>query len=70
MRMRRTVGKAMKNIAAMGIEDFSNEKFILYSSSLFDYADVKAEMDYLRWKNQVWWQSEYQILYKKNDGYG
>ncbi|HYF83301.1 MAG TPA: response regulator [Clostridia bacterium] len=50
MRMRRTVGKAMKNIAAMGIEDFSNDKFILYSSSLFDYADVKAEMDYIRGK--------------------
>jgi two-component system, response regulator YcbB len=50
MRMRRTVGKAMKNIAAMGIEDFSNDKFFLYSSSLFDYADVKAEMDYIRGK--------------------
>jgi len=52
MRIRRTVGKAMKNIAAMGIEDFSNEKFILYSSSLFDYADIKAEMDYIRGKNK------------------
>ncbi|HYE11916.1 MAG TPA: response regulator [Patescibacteria group bacterium] len=50
MRMRRTVGKAMKNIAAMGIEDFSNDKFILYSSSLFDYTDVKTEMDYIRGK--------------------
>ncbi len=50
MRMRRTVGKAMKNIAAMGIEDFSNDKFVLYSSSLFDYADVKTEMDYIRGK--------------------
>lgn len=50
MRIRRTVGKAMKNIAAMGIEDFSNEKFDLYGSSLFDYADVKAEMDYIRGK--------------------
>lgn len=52
MRMRRTVGKAMRNIAAMGIEDFSNEKFTLYSSSLFDYADVKTEMDYIRGKAQ------------------
>ena len=50
MRMRRTVAKAMKNIAAMGIEDFSNDKFILYSSSLFDYSDVKMEMDYIRGK--------------------
>jgi two-component system response regulator YcbB len=52
MRMRRTVGKAMKNIAAMGIEDFSNDKFVLYSSSLFDYADIKAEMDYIRGKGK------------------
>jgi two-component system response regulator YcbB len=50
MRIRRTVSKAMKNIAAMGIEDFSNDKFVLYSSSLFDYADVKTEMDYIRGK--------------------
>jgi two-component system response regulator YcbB len=50
MRIRRTVGKAMKNIAAMGIEDFSNDKFILYSSSLFDYTEVKMEMDYIRGK--------------------
>lgn len=50
MRMRRTVSKAMKNIAAMGIEDFSNEKFSLYSSSLFDYTDIKTEMDFIRGK--------------------
>lgn len=50
MRMRRTVGKAMKNIAAMGIEDYSNDKFFLYSTSLFDYADLKKEMDYIRGK--------------------
>jgi two-component system response regulator YcbB len=52
MRMRRTVGKAMRNIAAMGIEDFSNDKFLLYSSSLFDYADVKTEMDFIRGKGR------------------
>lgn len=50
MRIRRTVGKAMKNIAAMGIEDFGNDKFTLYSSTLFDYSDVKMEMDYIRGK--------------------
>lgn len=50
MRMRRTVGKAMKNIAAMGIEDFGNDKFVLYSSTLFDYTDVKTEMDNIRGK--------------------
>lgn len=29
MRIRRTISKAMKNVAYMGIEDFGNEKFIL-----------------------------------------
>lgn len=52
MRMRRTVSKAMRNIAAMGIEDFGNDRFVLYSASLFDYADVKTEMDYLRGKGR------------------
>lgn len=52
MRMRRTAGKALKNIAAMGIEDFSNDKFVLYSSSLFDYTEVKSEMDRIRGKSK------------------
>jgi len=52
MRMRRTVVKAIKNIAAMGIEDFSNDKFTHYSTSLFDYVDVKTEMDYIRGKSK------------------
>jgi two-component system, response regulator YcbB len=34
----------------MGIEDFGNDKFMLYSSSLFDYADIKSEMDNIRGK--------------------
>ncbi|MFZ5352240.1 MAG: response regulator [Bacillota bacterium] len=53
MRVRRAVSKAMKNIASMGIEDFANEKFNIYSTSLFDYTDIKAEMDALRGKKGV-----------------
>lgn len=53
MRIRRAVSKAIKNIASMGIEDFSNEKFVLYSSSLFDYMEIKNEMDYLRGKSKT-----------------
>ncbi len=53
MRIRRTISKAMKNIASMGIEDYSNEKFILYSSSLFDYSEIKNEMDFIRGKNKT-----------------
>jgi len=41
MRIRRAVAKAMKNVATLGIEDFANEKFMIYSSSLFDYIEIK-----------------------------
>lgn len=50
MRIRRGLSKALRNLAALGIEDYGHEKFVLYSTSLFDYADIKAEMDYLRGK--------------------
>lgn len=50
MRIRRGVSKALRNLASLGIEDYGHEKFIMYSSSLFDYPDIKAEMDYLRGK--------------------
>lgn len=53
MRIRRAVGKAMKNIATLGIEDFANEKFMLYSSSLFDYIEIKNEMDFIRGKSKM-----------------
>lgn len=50
MRIRRGVSKALRNLATLGIEDYGHEKFVMYSSSLFDYPDIKAEMDYLRGK--------------------
>lgn len=50
MRIRRGVSKALRNLAALGIEDYGNEKFVTYSTSLFDYSEIKAEMDYLRGK--------------------
>ncbi|SHJ10492.1 response regulator [Lutispora thermophila] len=53
MRIRRAVAKAMKNVATIGIEDFANEKFVLYSSSLFDYIEIKNEMDYIRGKSKT-----------------
>lgn len=49
-RIRRTVGKALTNIASIGIEDYMNDTFVNYSNSLFSFEDVKAEMDYIRGK--------------------
>lgn len=49
-RIRRAIAAGMSNIAHMGIEDFANETYTLYSGTLFSFEDVKAEMDYLRGK--------------------
>lgn len=49
-RIRRSIAAGMSNIAHMGIEDFMNETYTLYSGTLFSFEDVKAEMDYLRGK--------------------
>lgn len=49
-RMRRATMKGIRNIANTGIEDYMNDCFVKYSSSLFDFESVKAEMDYIRGK--------------------
>ena len=49
-RIRRAIAAGMSNLAHMGIEDFMNETYTLYSGTLFSFEDVKAEMDYLRGK--------------------
>lgn len=49
-RMRRAIMKGIRNIANAGIEDYMNDYFVKYSNSLFDFENVKAEMDYIRGK--------------------
>ncbi|MBE6886867.1 MAG: response regulator [Ruminococcaceae bacterium] len=50
-RVRRAIAAGMSNIAHMGIEDFMNETFMRYSSTLFSFEDVRIEMDYIRGKS-------------------
>lgn len=50
-RIRRAINKALINIANLGIEDYMNDSFVKYSNALFNFEDVKAEMDYIREKN-------------------
>jgi len=50
--MRRSMNKALTNIANAGIEDYMNDIFVKYSSTLFDFQSVKAEMDFLRGKRK------------------
>ena len=49
-RVRRAINKGLINIASVGIEDYMNENFIRYSNSLYDFENVKAEMDSIRGK--------------------
>ncbi|WP_432401275.1 response regulator [Wukongibacter sp. M2B1] len=46
-RIRRTIQKALQNIAEIGHEDFYNTKFTEYSTILFDFRQVKQEMRYI-----------------------
>ena len=36
MRIRRAIDKALRNVASMGIEDYNNEQFLRFTSTLFD----------------------------------
>lgn len=52
-RVRRAISKALKNIANLGVEDYSNETFTKYSSYLFDFREVRKQMDFARGKSSV-----------------
>ena len=50
-RIRRTIFKALDNIANIGLEDYGHETFIRFSGSLFEFKEVRAQMDYIRGKS-------------------
>jgi two-component system response regulator YcbB len=43
-RVRRAIAKAMQNVATMGVEDYHNDKFEIYSGALFDFKEIRQEM--------------------------
>ena len=47
-RVRRAIAVGMANLAHLGIEDFMNDTFAQYSSTLFNFEELRAEMDYIR----------------------
>lgn len=49
-RVRRAINRGLINLANIGIEDYMNDYFVRYSNSLYDFENVKAEMDYIRGK--------------------
>ncbi len=51
-RLRRAINRGLINLANLGIEDYMNENFIRFSSTLYDFENVKAEMDFVRGKRE------------------
>lgn len=47
-RMRRTIKIGLTNIANIGLEDFMNDIFMDYSNSLFDFQEIRTEMNYIK----------------------
>lgn len=50
-RIRRTANTGMVNLANLGLEDYSNEIFTAYANSLYNFEQVRREMDYIRGKS-------------------
>ncbi len=50
-RIRRALSIALKNLANLGLEDFYNDNFQHYTSYLFDFENMKIEMDKQRGKS-------------------
>lgn len=51
-RIRRTAANGMINLANIGIEDYMNELFTEYSNALFNFEQLKIEMDFIRGKTK------------------
>lgn len=51
-RIRRTATAGMINLANIGIEDYMNEVFVEYSNGLYNFEQLKIEMDYIRGKTK------------------
>ena len=50
-RIRRTANTAMVNLAHLGLEDYSNDTFMEFSNTLFNFEQIRAEMDHIRGRN-------------------
>ncbi|NLL81370.1 MAG: response regulator [Tissierellia bacterium] len=49
-RIRRTATVGLVNLSNLGIEDYMNETFVEFSNGLYNFDQVKLEMDYIRGK--------------------
>lgn len=51
-RVRHNNTKGLHNLANLGIDDYYNEIFQSYSSSLFDFKEIRQEMNFIQGKSQ------------------
>ena len=50
-RIRRTANMGMVNLANLGLEDYANDTFTTYANSLYNFEQVRREMDFIRGKS-------------------
>nr|WP_300003599.1 DNA-binding domain-containing protein [Tissierella sp.] len=51
-KIRRTASVGMVNLASLGVEDYMNEIFTEYSNGLYNFEQLKMEMDFIRGKSK------------------
>ena len=51
-KIRRTATVGMVNLANLGVEDYMNEIFTEYSNGLYNFEQLKMEMDFIRGKSK------------------
>lgn len=49
-RMRRAAYAGLVSLASLGVEDYANDIFVEYAGSLYQFEQVRREMDYIRGK--------------------
>ena len=52
-RIRRAATAGLVNLANLGIEDYGNDIFLDYSNTLYNFEQVKREMDFIRGKSTL-----------------
>ncbi len=50
-RIRRAASTGLVNLAHLGLEDYTNEVFTEFSNTLYNFEQVRREMDYIRGKS-------------------
>lgn len=51
-RIRRAIKSALSNLANLGVEDYYDDIFVKYSAALFDFSEIRKEMDFERGKSR------------------